>query len=113
VRFVLQIFDFTINQVHSQQNVLMSDSGRALITGLEGEASETSSARYLAPESIEEGDMQPTKPADIWSFACISYEVPLNFLLATCAKLAKGALRERPILSASPRARSCDSCCEG
>jgi serine/threonine protein kinase len=106
VRVVLPIVAFTFDRVHSQQNVLISDNGRALITGLEGEASETSSARYLAPESIEEGDMQPTKAADIWSFGCICYEVSLNFLLATCAKIAKGALWERPILPASPSTRS-------
>ncbi|KAF5362148.1 hypothetical protein D9756_002541 [Leucocoprinus leucothites] len=63
----------------SPESVVVSDDGRALITELdpmsELRESGLSSARYSAPELLREDDIQPTKATDVWSFACLCYEV--------------------------------------
>jgi len=74
-----------LNIVHRDlkaQNVVVSDDGRALITdfGLSfvlATTTVTSSGgtiRFMAPEIVVE-DSQPTASSDIWSFACLCYEV--------------------------------------
>ncbi|KXN90938.1 Cell division control protein 15 [Leucoagaricus sp. SymC.cos] len=65
------------NFVHGSLNpktVLTSNDGRALITDLDATSEEDSLIRYLAPETSE-NNAQPTKAADIWSFACLAHEV--------------------------------------
>lgn len=61
------------------ESVLISDDGRVLITDLdttsETQGSFLSLARYSAPELLGEDDIQPTTAADIWSFACLCYEL--------------------------------------
>jgi serine/threonine protein kinase len=68
-----------LDQLISQQNVLISHEGRALITGLdsssESQGSELSSVRYSAPEILGEDDVQPTMASDMWSLGCVIYEV--------------------------------------
>lgn len=64
----------------SPQTVLVTCDGRALITSLDttpeiGGSYNQTSARYSAPELFGEDDIQPTKAADMWSFACLCYEV--------------------------------------
>ncbi|KAJ3576477.1 hypothetical protein NP233_g402 [Leucocoprinus birnbaumii] len=64
----------------SPQTVVIDHGERVLIMGLEivGETQGSygqSSARYSAPELFGEDDFQPTEEADIWSLACLSYEL--------------------------------------
>jgi serine/threonine protein kinase len=62
-----------LDQLIGQQNVLISDDGRALITGLDS-SSELSSVRYSAPEMLDD-DARPRMASDMWSLGCIIYEV--------------------------------------
>ncbi|KXN83033.1 Cytokinesis protein sepH [Leucoagaricus sp. SymC.cos] len=71
-----------LNIVHgglTPEAVLISSEGRALIAGLDAtsevEESDTLPTRYSAPEIFKDEYTRPTKPIDIWSFACFSYEV--------------------------------------
>ncbi|KXN84892.1 Cytokinesis protein sepH [Leucoagaricus sp. SymC.cos] len=70
------------NTIHGGLNpetVTVSSDGRALITNLdrssETRESDSLPVRYSAPELLEEDDSRPTKATDIWSFACLGYEV--------------------------------------
>ncbi|KXN84000.1 Serine/threonine-protein kinase HT1 [Leucoagaricus sp. SymC.cos] len=62
--------------------VLVSDDGRALITGFDlttgSEDSISPPVRYLAPELLSGEDDTPTKATDIWSLACLFYEILLT-----------------------------------
>ncbi len=66
-----------------QANILVSDDGHALITdfGLSSIAQEfttaTASFRWMAPERFdaEEDEVRASTSWDIWSFACLCYEV--------------------------------------
>ncbi|KAJ3569036.1 hypothetical protein NP233_g5321 [Leucocoprinus birnbaumii] len=60
--------------------VLVSDEGRALIANVDvtsnSRDSDSLSIRYSAPELVGEDDgVQPTQASDMWSFACLCYEV--------------------------------------
>ncbi|KAF5353883.1 hypothetical protein D9756_007269 [Leucocoprinus leucothites] len=59
--------------------VVMTDDGRALITDLEftseTRGSDSSLVRYSAPELLEDDDVQSTKATDMWSLACLFYEI--------------------------------------
>lgn len=79
-----------------QDNVLVSDDGHALITDfglssievtsqLEGVIQKGGTPRWMAPELVTaEQVLQATKSCDIWSFACLCYEVR-EFNLAPCS----------------------------
>ncbi|KXN85808.1 hypothetical protein AN958_10815 [Leucoagaricus sp. SymC.cos] len=69
-----------LNIVHgglSSETVLISDYGRALITGLDASLEEGSNlpTRYSPPELLTQDDSRPTKATDVWSFACLGHEV--------------------------------------
>lgn len=62
------------------QNVLVSNTGRALITtsydnSSEAGGSDSAPVRYSAPELLEDDYAQRTKATDIWSLACLCYEI--------------------------------------
>lgn len=71
-----------------QENVLISDEGRALITDFrpyhinvaaaEGDPAGhyvTSTLRFTAPELVENNQMLPTTKSDVWSIGCLVYQV--------------------------------------
>jgi serine/threonine protein kinase len=70
-----------------QQNVLISDEGRGLITDFRpyhvnmAAADETtgsfvtSTLRFTAPELVKNYQMLPTTESDVWSIGCLVYEV--------------------------------------
>ncbi|KAJ3560252.1 hypothetical protein NP233_g10964 [Leucocoprinus birnbaumii] len=70
-----------LNVIHGHlrpECVLISEDGRALITDLASDPQDfpLSSVRYSAPELLgEDEDVLPTKEADLWSFACLCYEI--------------------------------------
>lgn len=61
------------------ESIVISDDGRVLITELdpmsESRESGLSSDRYSAPEILKGNDTRPTKAVDVWSFACLCYEL--------------------------------------
>ena len=70
---------------HTQENILISDEGRGLITDFGSSVINTVSAsvgaiqkisrRFSAPEIVVDRVRNATSPADIWSFGCLFYSV--------------------------------------
>ncbi|KAF5361875.1 hypothetical protein D9756_002591 [Leucocoprinus leucothites] len=55
------------------ESVLISNDGRALI--VDPDPSDSLPVRYSAPELLADDEIQPTRPIDMWAFACLCYEV--------------------------------------
>ncbi|KAF5354692.1 hypothetical protein D9756_005497 [Leucocoprinus leucothites] len=74
--YYIHLLDMVHGRLHPK-NVLISHDGRAVITELStlSVASTPLPIRYTAPELLEDDDAQRTKAADMWSFACLCYEV--------------------------------------
>jgi serine/threonine protein kinase len=86
-------YDYSIEcrnslELFSQENVLVSDEGRALIADfrpyhINAAAAEggptgpyvTSTLRFTAPELVKNSQMLPTTKSDVWSIGCLVYLV--------------------------------------
>ncbi|KAF5353889.1 hypothetical protein D9756_007267 [Leucocoprinus leucothites] len=76
--YYLHQIDIVHGGLHPQCVVVTND-GRALITELdftpETRSSDSSLVRYSTPELLEGDDIQPTKATDMWTLACLFYEI--------------------------------------
>ncbi|KAF5354620.1 hypothetical protein D9756_005574 [Leucocoprinus leucothites] len=101
----IHLLDMVHGGLHPK-TVLVSHDGRAVITEFSTLSVDSIPLpiRYSAPELLEDDDVRRTKAADMWSFACLCYEVlsgnapfcQLSSDLKAGIAIAKGNKPDRP-----------------